>query len=197
MRPARPLSLPRAGRWLSICICRALVGHLLLQMRRTKRKKAAGKRGSGSRHTIAGMHRSIRKLLCSLLAALVVTAAAPAVAGMSRATAPRQERVIRKRAIHMAIRATATTRQLSAARLFHVPPAAWLLRVRHHGSPYYYHGGSWYRPYGPRMWSSRRRLASASACCRLTTPRSGLAARLTTTPTTLTTRTGPSDANTW
>jgi len=23
--------------------------------------------------------------------------------------------------------------------------------VRHHGSPYYYHGGSWYRPYGPRF----------------------------------------------
>ena len=22
--------------------------------------------------------------------------------------------------------------------------------VHHHGSPYYYHGGSWYRPYGPR-----------------------------------------------
>jgi hypothetical protein len=23
--------------------------------------------------------------------------------------------------------------------------------VHHHGSPYYYHGGSWYRPYGPRF----------------------------------------------
>ena len=66
---------------------------------------------------------------------------------MARTTAPRREQVIRKRAIHMAIPATAT---IAAAIRCAAIPRTTYYSARYYGSAYYYHGGSWYRPYGPR-----------------------------------------------
>ena len=65
-------------------------------------------------------------------------------------TARRRERVIRTRAIHTSIRATATIRSYPGRgySTYHLPHGYH--SARYYGSPYYYHGGSWYRPYGPR-----------------------------------------------
>ena len=90
------------------------------------------------------------------------------------------------------------SRQLSEARLFHVPPAAWLLL----GSPLRFALLlPWWLLVSP-VWAAicSRRAADwhrhqRAAALLL----HGLVweLALTTTPTTLTTRTGPSDANTW
>jgi len=120
-------------------------------MRRIKRKRVAGKRGSGSRHTIAGMRRPIHKQLCSLLAVLVVAAASQAVAGdvphyssPPRASYP-QTRHSYGNSGYSHYRGSYPMRGYST---YHLPHGYY--SARYYGSPYYYHGGSWYRPYGPR-----------------------------------------------
>ena len=40
--------------------------------------------------------------------------------------------------------------QLPVTRLRLQHAAAWLRELHYRGSPYYYRGGAWYRPYGPR-----------------------------------------------
>ncbi len=90
-------------------------------------------------------------MLCSLLAALVVAAAAPTVAGDGprygsppRASYP-QTRHSYGNSGYSHYRGSYPLRGYST---YHLPHGYY--SARYYGSPYYYHGGSWYRPYGPR-----------------------------------------------
>src|SRR5882762_2780377 len=56
--------------------------------------------------------------------------------------------------------------------------------VERGGGRFFYSGGVWYAPYGPRFVVVGRPLASSCRCCRRFTPRYGSADSRTTTPTT-------------